>query len=121
MPVLPQLNFAPDGRHNDYGMDRQVQKYETFTGIRGVNKQDRAIQESMGRIVDRTREHLGPADRAIIQARRLLLQAIKTVQEGGVPGGIEPTYYHLRAGQGVIPADMDWRQLIEPELSATGD
>ncbi len=110
-----------DGRHNDYGMDRQVQKYETFTGIRGVNKQDRAIQESMGRIVDRTREHLGPADRAIIQARRLLLQAVKTVQEEGVPDGIEPTYYQLRAGQGVIPADMDWRQLIEPELSATGD
>ncbi len=102
-------------------MDRHVQKYETFTGIRGINKQDRAIQESMGRVVDRIREHLGPADRAIIQARRLLLQAIKTVQEGGVPAGVESTYYHLRAGQGVIPADMDWRQLIEPELSATGD
>ena len=41
------------------------------------------MQESMGPIVDRSKEHLGPADRAIIVARRLLLQAVKTVQEGG--------------------------------------
>ncbi len=118
--VNPETFRSYDDRHNDYGIDRQVQKYETFTGIRGINKQDRAIQESMGRVVDRTREHLGPADRAIIQARRLLLQAIKTVQEGGVPVGVRSTYYPLRAGQGVIPAGMDWRQLIEPELSAAG-
>ena len=37
-----------------------------------INAQDRAVQESMGVIVDRSREHLGPADRAIIAARRLL-------------------------------------------------
>jgi phthalate 4,5-dioxygenase oxygenase subunit len=107
-----------DNRDNDYGMDRQVQKYETFTGIRGINKQDRAIQESMGPIVDRSREHLGPADRAIIQARRLLLEALKTVQEGGVPRGIAPDYYALRAGQGMVSADTDWRQLLETDLSA---
>jgi len=31
-----------------------------------VNKQDRGVQESMGVIVNRSIEHLGPADRAII-------------------------------------------------------
>ena len=102
-----------DNRDNDYGMDRQVQKTESFTGIKGVNKQDRAIQESMGRIVDRSREHLGPADRPIIQARRLLLEAVKSVQAGETPRGIEPTYYSIKAGQGLVPADMDWRQLLE--------
>jgi len=69
-------------RENNYLLDRQVQKTENFTGIDGVNTQDRAVQESMGRIVDRSKEHLGPADKAIIQARRLLLEAVKTVQEG---------------------------------------
>jgi len=68
-------------RENNYLLDRQVQKTENFTGIDGVNTQDRAVQESMGRIVDRSKEHLGPADKAIIQARRLLLEAVKTVQE----------------------------------------
>src|SRR5207249_9085725 len=50
-------------RQNNYLMDRRVQKTETFTGIDGINTQDRGIQESMGRIVDRSKEHLGPADK----------------------------------------------------------
>jgi phenylpropionate dioxygenase-like ring-hydroxylating dioxygenase large terminal subunit len=106
-------------RANNYLIDRQVQKTETFTGIDGINIQDRAIQESMGRICDRTREHLGPADKAIIQARRLLLGAVKTVQAGGTPAGVGPSYYPLRASEGVIPRDADWRELLTPEMAGT--
>jgi phenylpropionate dioxygenase-like ring-hydroxylating dioxygenase large terminal subunit len=106
-------------RQNNYLLDRQVQKTESFTGIDGINVQDRAIQESMGRVVDRSKEHLGPADKAIIQARRLLLQAVKTVQEGGTPRGIAPTYYALRAAEGVIPHDADWRQVLTPDMAGT--
>src|SRR6185503_5520321 len=32
-------------RENNYLLDRQVQKHETFTGIDGINVQDRAVQE----------------------------------------------------------------------------
>jgi phthalate 4,5-dioxygenase oxygenase subunit len=102
-------------RENDYLLDRRVQRTESFTGIDGVNVQDRAVQESMGTIVDRSREHLGPADRAVIQARRLLLQAIKTVEAGGTPPGVEPTYYTLRPAEAVLPRDTDWRTLLAPE------
>jgi phenylpropionate dioxygenase-like ring-hydroxylating dioxygenase large terminal subunit len=105
-------------RHNNYLLDRQAQKTRNFTGIEGINTQDRAVQESMGRIVDRSREHLGPADRAIIQARRLLLQAVETVQEGGTPRGIEPTYYTMQAAEGVLPRAADWRDLLTAETSA---
>jgi phenylpropionate dioxygenase-like ring-hydroxylating dioxygenase large terminal subunit len=105
-------------RHNNYLLDRQAQKTQNFTGIEGINTQDRAVQESMGRIVDRSREHLGPADKAIIQARRLLLQAVETVQEGGTPRGIEPTYYTMRAAEGVLPRAVDWRDLLARETSA---
>jgi hypothetical protein len=107
-------------KHNNYLIDRQVQKYETFTGIEGVNTQDRALQESMGRIVDRSKEHLGPADRAIIQTRKLLLQAVKTVQEGGEPPGIRPTYYPLQAAEGVLPRQTDWRELLSSEVALVG-
>jgi phenylpropionate dioxygenase-like ring-hydroxylating dioxygenase large terminal subunit len=107
-------------RHNNYLIDRQVQKYETFTGIEGINTQDRALQETMGRIVDRSKEHLGPADRAIIQARRLLLQAVKTVQEGGEPPGVRPTYYPLLAAEGVLPRQTDWRELLSSEMALVG-
>jgi phthalate 4,5-dioxygenase oxygenase subunit len=101
-------------RDNGYLLDRRVQKTETFTGIDGINVQDRAVQESMGAIVDRTLEHLGPADRAVIQARRLLLQATRTVEGGGVPPGVEPTYYTLHPAEGVVPRETDWRTLLLP-------
>jgi phenylpropionate dioxygenase-like ring-hydroxylating dioxygenase large terminal subunit len=101
-------------RQNNYLLDRQVQKTESFTGIDGINTQDRAIQESMGPIVDRSREHLGPADRAIIQARRLLLEAVKTVADGGAPRGLAPTYGALVAGEAVLPRDADWRDAALP-------
>src|SRR6266542_1852369 len=106
-------------RENNYLQDRRVQKTETFTGIDGINAQDRAIQESMGRIIDRTREHLGPADKAIIQARRLLLQAIRTVEAGGTPPGVEPTYYTLRPAEAVVSGDTDWRTLLAPDAPRT--
>ncbi|MBI2207717.1 MAG: Rieske 2Fe-2S domain-containing protein [Candidatus Rokubacteria bacterium] len=106
-------------RANDYLIDRRVQKTESFTGIDGINTQDRAIQESMGPIVDRSHEHLGPADKAVIQARRLLLDAVKSVASGGTPRGLEPTYYALRAAEGVVPRDADWRALLTPEMAQT--
>jgi phthalate 4,5-dioxygenase len=102
-------------RENNYLQDRRVQKTETFTGIDGVNAQDRAVQESMGGIVDRTREHLGPADKAVIQARRLLLQAAKTVEDGGTPPGVAPTYYALHPAEAVLPREADWRTLLAPD------
>jgi phenylpropionate dioxygenase-like ring-hydroxylating dioxygenase large terminal subunit len=101
-------------RENNYLLDRRVQKTESFTGIDGINAQDRAVQESMGRIVDRSREHLGPADRAVIQARRLLLQATRTVEAGGTPPGVEATYYALHPAEAVVPKDTNWRSLLAP-------
>lgn len=105
-------------RQNNYLLDRHVQKTETFTGIDGINAQDRAIQESMGRVVDRSREHLGSADKAVIQARRLLLQAVATVEEGGTPRGINPTYYSLRASEGVLSREANWREALAPDVPA---
>ena len=51
----------------------------SFTGITGVSEQDSAVQESMGRIVDRTQEHLGTSDTAVIAARRLLLNEARAL------------------------------------------
>ena len=71
-----------------------------FTGIDGVNVQDRAVQESMGTIVDRSLEHLGPADKAIIQARRLLLQATRTVRGRRHAARRRADVLHATAGGG---------------------
>jgi nitrite reductase/ring-hydroxylating ferredoxin subunit len=99
---------------NDWLIDRGVQRTETFTGIRGINTQDRAVQETMGPIVDRSNEHLGQSDRAVIAARKVLQDALKTVEDGGDPPGASDTYYRIRAADGLVPSDRDWR----PELLA---
>jgi phthalate 4,5-dioxygenase len=101
---------------NNYRIDRAVQRHESYTGIDGINVQDRAIQESMGPIVDRSKEHLGPADKAIIQARKLLRQAVMTVEAGGKPDGTGTSYYTLRAHEAVLPNGADWRQTVTPEM-----
>ena len=103
---------AVRNKHNNYLIDRQLQKTETFTGIHGINVQDRAVQESMGPVVDRSREFLGPADKAIVATRRLLEQAVRTVEDGGDPPGVAPSYYSIRASEDVIPFDTDWRKVL---------
>ena len=108
-------------RSNNWNIDRRIQQRETFTGIRGINAQDRAVQESMGRVVDRSREHLGPADKAVIAMRRLLIQAVRTVQEGGNPLGASDAYYQVRAEEVLTAAGSDWRSELLPlmDLRAT--
>ncbi|MBV8083581.1 MAG: aromatic ring-hydroxylating dioxygenase subunit alpha [Chloroflexi bacterium] len=106
-------------RDNDWLIDRQAQKTDTFTVIAGINTQDHAVQESMGPIVDRSKEHLGPADKAIITTRQLLLKAIKTVQDGGDPPGLADSYYGLRAQERVFPRDADWRRAFGAAPAST--
>jgi hypothetical protein len=50
----------------------------------------------------------------VIQARRLLLQATRTVEAGGTPPGFDATYYALHPGEAVVPRDTDWRTLVAP-------
>ena len=99
-------------RDNNYMLDRDVQKTQTFTGIHGINAQDRAIQESMGSIVDRTLEFLGPSDIAIVAARKLLEQAMDTVKDDGEPLGVAPTYYNVRAAEGMYSKGEAWRESL---------
>ena len=106
--VLPDYRTVGN-RDNDWLIDRQVQKTETFSGIEGINAQDVAVQESMGRIVDRTKENRSPSDRAIVATRRLLLQAARTVADGGDPPGTGTSYYRARAVEKILPTDVSWR------------
>jgi phenylpropionate dioxygenase-like ring-hydroxylating dioxygenase large terminal subunit len=70
---------------NDYFLDREVQRTQTFTGIENGSMQDAGIQESMGAVFDRTREHLGTTDAAIIHLRKMYLDGARQILEGGEP------------------------------------
>ena len=94
-------------RDNDYLIDREDQKRRTFTGIDGVSEQDACIQDSQGVIADRTREHLGPTDAAIIQFRRLVLGAARALQAGLEPAAAHSgAAYTVRSGSIVADAGI---------------
>ncbi|MGY2849757.1 nitrite reductase/ring-hydroxylating ferredoxin subunit [Bradyrhizobium sp. USDA 4510] len=70
-----ELYTLPDyksrkNKSNDYGFDPHEQATETYTGMgTDINVHDQWAVESMGAIQDRTNEHLGQSDKAIVQYR----------------------------------------------------
>jgi hypothetical protein len=116
--VLPgSLRFTRN-KDNDYLIDRQRQKSVNYTGIDVISAQDQAAQESMGPIADRSHEHLGTSDVAIIAARRLLLEASHDVAEGRDPLGSRLTTISARAAEMVLPADQSWLEAMREHLRA---
>jgi phenylpropionate dioxygenase-like ring-hydroxylating dioxygenase large terminal subunit len=107
-------------RRNNWNIDRQIQATKNFSGILGTNTQDRAVQESMGAIVDRSQEHLGPADRAIMTTRQILLEAARAVREGRDPRGAQSTTYgQARAIDRILPrgGENAWHDALAPEMN----
>jgi hypothetical protein len=66
-------DYAPKkNRRNNYGYDPAEQRSQTYTGMGlDINVHDQWAVESMGAIQDRTDEHLGKTDVAIIRYRRM--------------------------------------------------
>ncbi len=107
------------GRWNQWGFNPEEQQKRTFLGMGedDINVHDQWACESMGAVQDRTREHLGTTDKVIMAHRRLLLQAMDTVAQGGTPPGIgDPSQAAAIGGpdtvDGIAPAQgwQDWWQ-----------
>ena len=103
---------------NNYLQDRKVQKTVNFTGIEEFLNQDACATESMGPIVDRTKEHLGVSDSYIIQVRRFLLKALRDFQAGGQPLGLaydadQADVSHIRCDVAYLSSNVSWRTLFE--------
>lgn len=101
-------------RANDYRQDRQAMKLGNFTGIRGIPNQDIAMWESMGSISDRTKERLGASDIAVVEFRRIMVEAAKRMRDGGPAiGTTSPRIPHvaIRSYEGIVPKSTDWRSL----------
>jgi phthalate 4,5-dioxygenase oxygenase subunit len=105
---------------NRYMQDREAMKRGDFTGIRGIPTQDMAMWESMGPIVDRSRDKPGSSDVAVVQFRRMMVNAAKRVAEGGQAiGTTEPHIPHVKLAsyEGIVPKATDWRTLGVHDLS----
>ena len=91
----------------------------SFAGFRGGNRiQDAAVQMSEGIIYDRRKEHLVPADLAIIRMRRLLTDSIKLVEEGKKPLGLGEGYdfSNVSGAAAVMDVGARWQDLVPGNL-----
>jgi hypothetical protein len=101
-------------------MDRAAQKAgTTYSGIEGFAMQDQSLQESMGPIVDRTKETLVATDSGIIMARQRLLRAVKALVDSGVtPPGVDPAHQRVRSAAVLLPADQPYKDGAREALVA---
>lgn len=101
-----------------WGQDRQaMMEGKSFSGIGGYPPlEDIAVQESMGPIYDRTREHLGTSDLAVIRMRRIMIAAARTVAAGAVPPGLDGTvdFGSIKAEEAIIDTDTSWTTVGAP-------
>lgn len=110
-------------RENRYLQDRKAMKLGNFTGIAGIPNQDIAMWETMGNggISDRSRERLGASDIAVVEFRRIMVEAAKQMRDGGPAiGTTQPRIPQARISsfEGIVPKSTDWRTLgvAEEEL-----
>ncbi len=119
--VAVDADFRPlQNKHNNYLIDRAAQKAgHTFSGVDGFGMQDASLQESMGPIQDRTREHLVSTDNGIIMARHRLLKAAKDLAaKGAVPPGRDPAHQRVRSVSVVLPAGTPFKEGAGEALEA---
>jgi hypothetical protein len=96
-----------------------MMRVESFSGIRGILNQDEAVQESMGAVYDRTQEHLGTSDKAVIAMRRLMLDLARAGTPEGLPGVDRAAEVSsVRSVTGTIGRDQAWREAFPSDAAA---
>ncbi|MBU1315797.1 MAG: Rieske 2Fe-2S domain-containing protein [Alphaproteobacteria bacterium] len=111
-------------RENNFLQDRQAMKLGNFTGIKGIPNQDIAMWVGMGPIVNRTNDVLGASDLAIVEFRRLMVDAARKVAAGGTAIGTEAprlAQARIASREGVYPKSVDWRTLVDPEQAVAAE
>src|SRR4051812_40871590 len=105
-------------KDNDYLIDRAAQKAGvTYSGVAGIAMQDASLQESMGPIVDRTKENLVSTDNGIIMARHRMLKAVKALMEkDAVPPGVDLEHQRVRSAAVVLPRDKAYKDAAKDML-----
>jgi len=103
---------------NNYMIDREAQRHVSTTGIPEFRAHDLMVTESAqptydGFIYDRTAEHFGSGDLAVIRMHQLLLDSAKALAEHGtLPRGIgEYDYKSIHSAEKVLAEGEDWRDL----------
>lgn len=118
-------HYHPAWTEAGYIQDRQAMRAsKSYSGLVGIAAQDAGVQTGMGRIVDRTREHLATEDYMVIKARRYLLDAIRAHQDTGFAPGVEGPMDHGEIDYRwvVAPADTPLEEILNrPDWTSSGE
>ncbi len=100
---------------NNYLQDRGMQKTANYTGIEDFLNHDACATESMGAIFDRSKEHLGISDKAVIAVRKFLFATVKELQAGKEPPHLvrdarHNWFPHIDCFAYLLPRSVPWRQ-----------
>jgi hypothetical protein len=76
--------------------------------------QDLWATEGQGSIQNRTREHLMPSDQAVLASRKILVKAIRDLQEGREPANVardaQKNQFPIVSLNEVLPDGKNWRE-----------
>lgn len=88
-------------------------KQGNFTGVPGIPNQDIIMWVSMGATVDRTTDRLGASDMAVVEFRKLMVDAAKTMQTTSQAIGSSSDLKHIeiKSYEGVHSKETDWKTL----------
>jgi phthalate 4,5-dioxygenase oxygenase subunit len=100
---------------NWYLQDREMMETRNMSGITGILTQDHAVSETQGRILDRTKEHLGTSDAAVVAWRRQMLRAARALAQGGErPSMLAPDidWNRIRAATVMFSNTQSWKEVV---------
>jgi phthalate 4,5-dioxygenase len=120
---IPGTYRSVANKDNDYLIDRAAQKRgTTYSGVEGIAIQDASLQESMGPIIDRTKENLVSTDNGIIMARHRLISAAKAlVANGTTPPGVDAAHQRVRSASVILSPDRAFKDAAKDVLKARAD
>jgi phthalate 4,5-dioxygenase len=100
---------------NWYLQDRNMMKTRNMSGIQGILTQDHAVSETQGPILDRTKEHLGHSDAAVVVWRRQMLRVARAVAENAEsPPALaaDIDWGRIKAATVVFPRTQEWKDVV---------
>jgi phenylpropionate dioxygenase-like ring-hydroxylating dioxygenase large terminal subunit len=111
----PNNFYNPKGTFENRWLQDRTLLHESFTGVKGgIPIEDFIVEESMGPIVDRSKEFLGSTDELIARVRRLFLRSLEDFRNGKAPFGLDSKIDHGKIGTEsfYIPENADWRDKV---------
>ena len=120
--LIPGTYRPRHNRSNDYNADPDfLPNAPPWQRVTTIQEQDLSMMENLGpsSLFDRTKEHLGSSDIAVIRVRRRLIAAARNRAKDGARPGTDPSSYGVRQISTLLPASTEsWLDAVKDQIDA---